>query len=492
LETQLEGQLWEQLSQHKDELEATNSNLQQEETELVATVEKKLSTLLKDKREELSIQQEEALAKIQYFEGQSEFLQQELLRVQHQNEIARLHRDFRGTFFLTLRRCEYDRDKVLHYLSKALKIPMDKLRVYQEVILPDSTHYKQAVRTNGEPLEQVEDRFDAVLRRKGEKLKVGTGPKSVAAVMMGQPGARGSPGAPDGMAQPEAEGFAEKDAEEEGDEVPVIIDRGAGGQLQIAGTDEDSAAEASEDTLKPVLPEQHEQAVSLPEALLEEDEEKPPEDGLVRLSMEILPDATAVQNGTATKQQCEQVTRLAEMIGAGKSILEDLAVVSISTCRGEAVLNGQWPIENAEMIGREARYLGDRYMVITSYLIRDPFVMKVIAVDNEKNEEYILYLDETDLKTLLGSKSRLLHSEFAEEMAAALIEMLHVITKDNRRLLLTIHSVQAPPTVLNQLPMPTSSRPGTAQGATMHTSEVDKSPQEQLAVPPRKVSIQDT
>merc|ERR1719265_1943066 len=142
LETQLEGKLWEQLSQHKDELETTNTNLQIQETELVASVEKKLSMILKDKREELSLGREEALAKIQYFEGQTEFLQQELLRVQHQNEIARLHRDFRGTFFLTLRRCEYDRDKVLHYLSKALKIPMDKLRVYQEVVLPDSTHYK--------------------------------------------------------------------------------------------------------------------------------------------------------------------------------------------------------------------------------------------------------------------------------------------------------------------------------------------------------------
>jgi hypothetical protein len=489
LETQLEGQLWEQLSQHKDALETANSNLQHEETELVATVQKNLTSILKEKREEQSFQKEEALAKIQYFEGQSEFLQQELLRVQHQNEIARLHRDFRGTFFLTLRRCEYDRDKVLHYLSKALKIPMDKIRVWEETVLPDGTHYKQAVRTTGEPLEQVEDRFDAVLRRKGEKLKVGKSPQaSLAAVMMGQPGAQGSPGATDGMEQPEAEG--EKDEEDEGDEVPVTIDRGAGGQLQIGGTGEDPGAETGERTFKPVVAEPQEKVdETLPETLLEDEDEKPAKDGLVRLSMEILPDATALQNGSADKQQCEQVARLAGMIGGGKSILEDLAVVSISTCRGEAVLNGQWPIENAEMIGREARYLGDRYVVITSYLIRDPCVLKIIAVDNEKNEEYILYMDETDLKTLLGPKSRLLRPEFAEEMAAALIEMLHVVTKDSRRLLLTIHSVQAPPTVLNQLPMPTQSRPGTAQGATVDAPDAS---QAQLAMPPRKVSIQDT
>lgn len=386
----------------------------------VKAAQRELQQLAKALQEKAEAERLEAEAKLQHLESQLESVQQEMLLTQERHSaVERRERDLRGRAYLALRPRSYRRRELVHYLSRALGVPCERFHVLEESFLPDGTPCSQLVDVRGGALVEPEEQLDALVRPLPELRH----------------GASQLADAEDSAAE-ESEGQAAEEEE------AAESSQGGTGEEEHAGV-ESTAAPRSNGAAD------------------------------VRVVLEV------VAHDAEPRGACGAgvAYRLVDLVRAGGSLLEDMAVLGACSLRGGADFGAEgapWSPEDARLLARAARTVAGRRLIISGYGVARPLAVKLVAVDNAREEDFVLCLDAADVQALLAaSRESTSLPELGPELFEALLETLHVVScPDGRPALVAVHAVGAPRTVLNEPPARTTApaRKFTAPPATSATS----------------------
>lgn len=385
----------------------------------------------------LAAERGQARQRLRLLESRLDSVQQELVRTQEHHRVAvKRHRALRGRFYLGIRNGRaYQRHEVMHYLSCALNVKVDDLRVVEEVLVPQGTSARELARTKGMRAPVPEATLDNYVRPLRD---FGADPS----------GGGGDYG-----------------------------DGGEGASAQVASADEEAAEpppqdpdEAATRATEVAMQAANEAGEAAKEGR-EEERACETSGPMLRLAVEVVTPEGAAGHAEAARI----VDRLTELVRHGGSVLEDVRVASVCSFRGSATFddedaacvgggypavadlgggNAAWRDESAEVIGRASHLISERQLIISAYRQREPHAVKLVALDNARNEEWILCFNTTDLSELLGASSPLCRdARFGEELVDVLVGMLHVVEgAGGRPFLVALHAVPAPRTELNALP----------------------------------------
>ncbi|CEM04244.1 unnamed protein product [Vitrella brassicaformis CCMP3155] len=443
-----EEELQKAQEEHARKIDEMRSSLQAEKKRAVDRETIKLQNQLQQKEDEFENYRAQSVQEVTHLANRSEFLAQELIRAQETSEFLRMQKEFKGSFYITVRKKAYQQAGLIQYLAVSLDINTNRIRVLEETELPEDTMHEEILDTHGRSLKDGSIVW-ASTTTKGPGAR--PPPLGKEAQRAEQPMTQGDEDMEDQDLSPHPFSASSVELHRTRDRVqrPQAPSRPLLNEPEEEQP-EGAAAEFSQPTIPYPPP---------PRLDVDDDDDikkrkaKPfnPNFGdnpLVRVFCEIADDPSAAESID------DLLRKLSNCVAEGGSILDDIGVWGVCILRGTLTAPYQWPAEATELIGRKGRAVSSHYLVLTAYRMIEPFCVKLVGYDNETGGNYLVHVLIDDVRVLVGTKTNLFRdSNMIHELVEVLSESLRVVKKDRIEILCAVENVAAPPTVLNDIDM---------------------------------------